>query len=147
MDTMRETESVVLGLQALLAMSSQQRFYISLTEATYNYTAVASFARPALVPERWLGVILAGSLVAVQISLACAIAAYFLARTRMSAVDNAWQTLAQMVSHSTMDMLEQADTMTDDEVKALAREQLGKETAAGHGLLRYRGGRVGFEPL
>jgi hypothetical protein len=54
--------------------------------------------------------------------------------------------LVAEVSDSLMPLLEQANTMTDEEVKGLVREQLGKEMAKGSGVLRYRAGRVGFEP-
>ncbi|KAK1856951.1 hypothetical protein CCHR01_00294 [Colletotrichum chrysophilum] len=71
-----------------------------------------------------------------QISLVSAVTAHFLARTRMSAVDNAWQTLAQVVSPSMMNMLEQVDTLTDNEVNELGWEQLRKEMATAYWLLR-----------
>lgn len=137
---------MALALQTLLAMFSLQKFYESLAQATYDYTALASFAEPALIPGRWLGMILCATQVAVQICLVSAVAAYFLARTRVSAIGNSWQTVAQMVSGTTMPVLEQAGSMTDDGVKELIREQQGKETATEHGVLKYRGGRVGFKP-
>lgn len=145
----QETRDPALAIQTLGTRLYQMVYYDWLNAYDLNLPVESVNATETLLPARWKGLTLVLSLVAVHFGLAIITMTLFFARTRASALGNAWQTVAQIV-HTT-NIPQGADTMLDSEVEKWAKATgqnkevyAVSESAAGDKFeiqLRYRKGQ------
>ncbi|MBE3041843.1 hypothetical protein IMZ48_04530 [Candidatus Bathyarchaeota archaeon] len=123
-DTLSDTKSPALALQAAFARIHQMAYYNKLSllqKATVK--ASVSFFTSALLPARYGGFIAAVALVITHLIIVLVVTVLFLKYTRHSLVGNHWQAVSQVVSDQTLPILEQADGSEDREVKGRAKKQ------------------------
>jgi len=140
-DTLNDTKSPALALQAVLARICQMAYYEELVKQ--NTTAVAStlMASSASIPMRWTGFTIGTAIIVAHLIIVTILAAMFIKYTHYSCIGSYWQAISQVISEDTRPVLKQADKMKDDEVKVWAKQQsLDVKNLA---FLRYRqDGRV-----
>lgn len=68
-------------------------------------------------PQSWAGLLTVSGLLVVELAIAAAITALFLARTRYSRLGNAWQAVAQVSGPDTEEVLRHGTLATDSEIE------------------------------
>lgn len=127
-DTLRDTQSPALAVQALLGRIFQMAYYEYLVKLNTKVEATTSFSTTALIPQQWTGLAVVISLVAIHLVMMVTITILFLRSTRSSMLGNFWQAVSQVFSKDTEDVVQQADRMTDRNVLDWGkREALGLE--------------------
>ncbi|KAJ5415726.1 hypothetical protein N7465_004421, partial [Penicillium sp. CMV-2018d] len=109
-DTLEQTQSPAVALQALLTLFTQMVYYEKLLRLNGTERAETAFSYAALIPTQWTGFGL------------------FARYTRHSLLGNHWQAVSQVYSKDTVAVLEMADQMKDQEVERwVKRKERGGE--------------------
>lgn len=109
----------------------------------YNQTAPVTtvHSTETLIPARWTGLLVVLGLVGLHFALTAVTMALFAQRTRVSALGQTWQAIAQMVSPRAREVIEMADASTDGRVKEWA-EATGRDAGMYYMAWSDESGRV-----
>ncbi|KAJ9487355.1 hypothetical protein VN97_g5974 [Penicillium thymicola] len=122
-DTLNATGSPALALQALLARISQMAYYEQMVKMGTKEAASTAFSFASPIPVQWIGFTVGMALIVTHFFVICIITVRFMNCTVSSLVGGYWQAISQMVSKPSHPILEQADQMSDAEVKSWAKHQ------------------------
>lgn len=129
-DTLNQTQSPAVALQALLTRICQMIYYETLLPLNETDRAENAFSHAAVIPTQWTGFGVGMGLLLSHWVVAAIVVGLFARYTRHSLLGNHWQAVAQVYSKDTMAVLGKADQMNDEEVKRWVK---GK----GHGRKLY----------
>lgn len=121
--TLHETGSPALTLQALFTRVSQMIYYDSLRRAPPLGLAYAVFSSAALIPVRWYGLFGSAMIIGTHLFATLAAAAVFLLCSDKSELGNMWQALSQVVTDDTLPVLKRASGLRDKDVLKVVRLQ------------------------
>jgi len=142
-DTLNDTKSPALALQAVLTRMTQMLYYDRITQLDERRAAWTSFATIAFLPVRWTGFVGAVVIIATHLAIVVTVTVLFLKVTVHSHIGSYWQAIAQVVTKDTIPILEQLDGMKDKEIKTWAKDR--PLDIKQNGILRRReDGRVAF---
>ncbi|EAW17171.1 uncharacterized protein NFIA_005330 [Aspergillus fischeri NRRL 181] len=116
-DTLNQTQSPAVALQALLTRICQMVYYETLLRLEQSGSAKTAFRRAALLPTHWTGFGVGMGLLLSHWVVVVIVAGLFARYTRHSSLGNHWQAVSQVYSKETVAVLEEADRMDDREVK------------------------------
>ncbi|KAJ5151185.1 uncharacterized protein N7482_010437 [Penicillium canariense] len=122
-DTLNATASPALALQVLLTRICQMAYYEQLVKLDTKAAASTAFSSVSSIPGQWIGFVIGTALIATHSIVVGIITVQFLKCTAGSLIGNYWQAVSQMVSEDSRPILEQADRMSDVEVKRWAKHQ------------------------
>ncbi|KAF4948023.1 hypothetical protein FGADI_10018 [Fusarium gaditjirri] len=117
----RETGDPAVAVQALITRLYQMSYYDLLPDYDLRYPATMIRSVEKLMPARWVGLSTVLALVGLHFALVLTTMALFAILTSASALGNAWQAVAQLVSPQTEEIIKLADSLTDKEVKKRAK--------------------------
>jgi hypothetical protein len=116
-DTLNQTQSPAVALQALLTRICQMIYYEQLLRLEETGHANVTLSHAAMIPTRWTGFGVGMGLLLSHWVVVGIVAALFARYTRHSLLGNHWQVVSQVYSKETAAVLEEADRMDDREVK------------------------------
>ncbi|CRG84114.1 hypothetical protein PISL3812_01444 [Talaromyces islandicus] len=116
-DTLNQTQSPAVALQALLTRICQMIYYDQLLRLEETGHANVTFSHAATIPTRWTGFGVGMGLLLSHWVAVAIVAALFAQYTQHSLLGNHWQAVSQVYSKETAAILEEADRMDDREVK------------------------------
>jgi len=90
-----------------------------MAEATF----VSSIS--VLAPARWTGLIGVAVVVGMHLTVVLVATLWYIRETRHSVLGQSWAAVSQVVSDATAPVLWQADSMRDDKVEVILREETG----------------------
>lgn len=142
-DTLNDTKSPALALQAVLTRMTQMMYYDRIGQFDDLRTADTSFATTTFLPVRWKGFVGAMAIIATHLAIVITITILFLKVTEHSHIGGYWQAISQVVTEDTIPILEHRDSMRDKEIKGCAKDGSLPVNIKQHGILRRReDGRV-----
>lgn len=116
-DTLNQTQSPAVALQALLTRICQMIYYNQLVRLEESGHANVTFSHTAMIPTRWTGFGVGMGLLLTHWVAVVIVATLFARYTRHSLLGNHWQAVSQVYSKETVEVLEEADRMDDREVE------------------------------
>ncbi|CAG8910024.1 unnamed protein product [Penicillium egyptiacum] len=116
-DTLNQTQSPAMALQALLTRICQMAYYDMLQRIDESKVAEATFSDAAVFPTQWTGFGVGMGLLLVHWVVVAIVVGLFARYTRHSLLGNHWQAVSQVYSEDTAAILEKADRMNDRDVK------------------------------
>ncbi|KXH60567.1 hypothetical protein CNYM01_00044 [Colletotrichum nymphaeae SA-01] len=116
-DILQTTGDVSRAAQAMVARLHQMAYYESENGYNLEYPVTTVSSRSTYIPLRWTGFSIVQGVIALHLALLLTTMVLFLTRTRASSLGNAWQTVAQVVSPHTKEIVDKADRLMDDEVR------------------------------
>ncbi|KAK8137580.1 hypothetical protein PG984_003073 [Apiospora sp. TS-2023a] len=117
LDIMNTTNNPAYALQALSTTLYQIEYFDTSYKWTVGYPATYVFSQEMSIPVHKLGLTIVVVIVAAHVIVVGTTVTMFLLRTRETLLGNVWQSVAQVISDRTTDILWRADSMTDKEVK------------------------------
>lgn len=123
-DTLNQTNSPALALQAVLMRVCQMIYYEDLLRLNETQAAETAFSHAAVIPTRWMGFGVGMGLLGTHLVVMGIVLGLFLRYTRHSLLGNYWQAVSQIYSEETSAVLEQADQMDDDEVECWIKRKI-----------------------
>jgi hypothetical protein len=95
--------------------------------AYYGYLTQLNISRPVMytttsavsIPIQWTGFAVVVALLALYLAMVVVATMFFLAKSDLSQLGNAWQAVAQIVSNDMVDTLRPAANTTDKDVQTL----------------------------
>lgn len=115
--TLKETGNPALALQALNTVLTQVTYYDSLPRFELSSPAQLRMVSKVSVPAKWTELIIVMVLLAMHSIMLIAAIVVFLLATEHTQLGNIWQTVAQISSRGTSDILNQVTGMSDKEVR------------------------------
>ncbi|KAJ0131334.1 hypothetical protein HZ326_25574 [Fusarium oxysporum f. sp. albedinis] len=132
----RADPGLILSNSALMARIYQMAYYEQLLKLSSKAKASTSFSSTDIIPVRWAGFAAATALIVTHFVIIATITVLFARFTESSMIGNYWQTVSQVLSRDTQQVVEKADRMSDKDVMHWAeRESLCLEC---HGTLQYQ---------
>jgi hypothetical protein len=116
-DTLNQTQSPAVALQALLTRICQMVYYDKLLRLEQSGRAKTAFSHAALLPTHWTGFGVGMGLLLSHWVVVVFVTGLFARYTRHSLLGNHWQAVSQVYSKETVAVLEEADRMDDREVE------------------------------
>ncbi|KAJ5205427.1 hypothetical protein N7491_003947 [Penicillium cf. griseofulvum] len=116
-DTLNQTQSPAMALQALLTRICQMAYYDSLLRIDESEVAEAAFSDAAVFPTQWTGFGIGMGLLLGHCVVVGIVVGLFARYTRHSLLGNHWQAVSQVYSEDTATILEKADRMKDRDIK------------------------------
>ncbi|OTA70706.1 hypothetical protein K449DRAFT_320772 [Hypoxylon sp. EC38] len=116
-DTLNATNRPALAIQATFTIMAMEMHYANLAMLDVPEDVSITMAVPATVPVRWTGFALVVGIVCANTISIVAITAVFLLRTRFSKQGHFWHTISQLISESTVDILQASPESRDDHVE------------------------------
>ena len=116
-DTLEQTRSPAVALQALLTLFTQMVYYERLLRLNGTERAETAFSHAALIPTQWTGFGVGMGLLFSHWVVMAIVVGLFARYTRHSLLGNHWQAVSQVYSKDTVAVLEMADQMKDQEVE------------------------------
>ncbi|KAL3463668.1 hypothetical protein BJX64DRAFT_298825 [Aspergillus heterothallicus] len=135
-DTLITTTSPALALQAVLTRITQMAYYDELAKLHSPVAATTAFSQTATIPVQWTGFAMGVLLIGIHSVIVVVGVVWFVRSTRISIIGSYWQAVAQVVSNSTLPILQVADQVDDRTVRKWAK----REGAVGSETLRHRWG-------
>ncbi|KAF6812412.1 hypothetical protein CPLU01_14896, partial [Colletotrichum plurivorum] len=132
------TNNPAKALQALSTILNHMQAFDRSTTWTAEQPASYIMSREVSIPAGRDGLLAIVVLVAVQHVVMAIVVALFLSRTRATLLGNSWQSVAQIISPETLEVLLQADDLKDSEVRRSYLDPSEK------GLVRRHGSRSQF---
>lgn len=127
-DTLEQTQSPAVALQALLTLFTQMVYYEKLLRLNGTERAETAFSHAALIPTQWTGFGAGMGLLFSHWVVMAIVVGLFARYTRHSLLGNHWQAVSQVYSKDTVTVLEMADQMKDQEVERwVKRKERGEE--------------------
>ncbi|KAK8017724.1 hypothetical protein PG993_014050 [Apiospora rasikravindrae] len=117
LDILKTTNNPAYAIQALSTTLYQMQYFEESYRWIYNHSASYVMSQEISIPVQKTGLLVVAGIFAVHIVVVGTTAAIFLRRTRATLLGNVWQSVAQVISDKTTDILWRADSMTDKEVK------------------------------
>jgi hypothetical protein len=113
------TKNPALALQALFTILTQMSYSDFLPQ--FDVSAPTKYATSSniLMPVQWTGFGVVMGLLLLHFALVLVTVIMFLISTELSLLGNAWQSVAQVASKDTAELIHHASTLTDGEVKRL----------------------------
>ncbi|KAF4996141.1 hypothetical protein FDECE_12565 [Fusarium decemcellulare] len=118
----QQTEDPALAVQALITRLYQMSYYDWLPDYDQRYPVETVHTTERLIPARWVGLGIVLGLVGLHFALVIITIAVFATLTETSTLGNTWQTVAQIISPQTREIIESADDMTDKGVEMWVKE-------------------------
>lgn len=119
-DTLNQTQSPAVALQALLTRICQMVYYETLPRLNESGLAESAFSHVAVLPTRWTGFGVGMGLLLTHWVVVLVVGGLFARYTRHSLLRNYWQAVSQMYSNETVAVLEEARRINDRDVKRWA---------------------------
>ncbi|KAF5124053.1 hypothetical protein E5D57_011975 [Metarhizium anisopliae] len=116
-DTLNQTQSPAVALQALLTRICQMVYYEKLPRLNESGHAETAFSHVTVLPTRWTGFGVGMGLLLTHWVLVLVVGGLFARYTRHSLLRNYWQAVSHMYSNETVAVLEEAHRINDREVK------------------------------
>ena len=116
-DTLTETNSPALALQAVLTMALRMSYYdwIPLFDAESGTTM--TFFESALIPIYRRGFWAVITIVSIHVVISIIAIIGFITRTQQSLLKNSWQVIAQIAKNQEVsEVLQRAEVATDSEI-------------------------------
>ncbi|OQD65557.1 hypothetical protein PENPOL_c006G06315 [Penicillium polonicum] len=127
-DTLEQTQSPAVALQALLTLFTQMVYYEKLVRLNGTERAETAFSYAALIPTQWTGFGVGMGLLFSHWVVMAIVVGLFARYTCHSLLGNHWQAVSQVYSKDTVAVLEMADQMKDQEVERwVKRKERGEE--------------------
>ncbi|KAK4864907.1 hypothetical protein LT330_001530 [Penicillium expansum] len=122
-DTLKQTQSPAVALQALLTLFCQIVYYEKLPRLGATETAETAFLHAAVIPTRWTGFGVGMGLLFTHWVVMAIVVGLFARYTRHSLLGNHWQAVSQVYSKDTVPVLEMAGQMNDEEVERWVKHE------------------------
>ncbi|KAK8067237.1 hypothetical protein PG997_013984 [Apiospora hydei] len=147
-DILNTTNNPAYAVQALSTTLYQMQYFDESYRWIYSHSASYVMAQEVPMPVQKTGLLIVVGIVATHTILVGAAVSMFLLRTRATLLGNVWQSVAQVVSDRTTEILWRADSMTDKEVKEALSGTAYKSDNRSIGMVRRRqNGRNEFGSL
>lgn len=118
---LQETGNPAAAVQALAFTLYRMIYYDWQALFTDKYAVTTVHSTEKLIPVQWRGLIFTLCLVSVHLVIVFTTTVLYAVYTKATLLGNAWQSLAQVVSHETDEAIQGASGMTDKEVKEWAK--------------------------
>ncbi|KAF7527822.1 hypothetical protein PCG10_002294 [Penicillium crustosum] len=141
-DTLEQTKSPAVALQALLTLFTQMVYYDRLLRINGTDRAETAFSHTALIPTRWTGFGVGMGLLLSHWVVMAIVVGLFARYTCHSLLGNHWQAVSQVYSKDTVAVLEMADQMKDQGVEGWVKRKERGEELYSVALDEGEGGRV-----
>lgn len=138
LDILNSTNNPAYAIQAFLTTFYQMEYFESSYKWSYGFPASYVFCEEVSIPVNKLGFIIVAGIVALHTIIVGTTVTLFLSRTRTTQLGNAWQSVAQVVSDRTIEVLWKVDSMTDKEVKETLSNSAGYLNIQSTGVIRRR---------
>lgn len=116
-DTLDQTQSPAVALQALLTRICQMVYYETLPRLNESGHAESAFSHVAVLPTRWTGFGVGMGLILTHWVVVLVVGGLFARYMRHSLLRNYWQAVSHMCSNETVAVLEEAHRINDRDVK------------------------------
>ncbi|KID82279.1 hypothetical protein MGU_10388 [Metarhizium guizhouense ARSEF 977] len=116
-DTLDQTQSPAVALQALLTRICQMVYYEALPRLNESGHAETAFSHVAVLPTRWTGFGVGMGLLLTHWVVVLVVGGLSARYTRHSLLRNYWQAVSHMYSNETVAVLEEAHRINDRDVK------------------------------
>ena len=132
--------SLSFAMQSIVTSLSQLAYYQQLQQLNDDSPVTFSSYSIASAPVRQRGIIAVSVVLGVHILIVfCAILPSFLMQTKVSALGNAWQAVAQLIGSKTKPILDKAPLATDEEAEDEVKLRVGrKQKLKNHELVGIR---------
>jgi hypothetical protein len=134
-DTLRNTSSPALALQAYYTTLMRMIYYDHLPLFDYPGTQSMMFFTPTLIPKGLGGLLAVIAVTILHLILMAIITFRFLTCTSATSVGSAWQAVAQLVSEDMSGILENATTASDGQVEQRVKSDGQAKTIVGLGVV------------
>lgn len=129
LDILKTTSDPALAIQALSTVLYQMQYFDKSYKWTVSNSASYIMSSDISIPVRIAGLLFLGVIITVHLGALIITSILFLSRTQATLLGNGWQSVAQIVSDQTSEILTLAGSMKDDEVMTtlIGPRQGGKE--------------------
>lgn len=129
LDILKTTNDPALAIQALSTVLYQMQYFDKSYKWTVANLASYIMSTDISIPVRRAGLLCLGAIITVHLGALIVTSILFLSRTQATLLGNEWQSIAQIVSDETSEILALAGSMKDDEVMKtlIGPGQEGKE--------------------
>lgn len=129
LDILKTTSDPALATQALSTVLYQMQYFDRSYKWDVSNSASYIMSRDISIPVRRAGLLCLGAIITVHLGALTITSILFLSRTQATLLGNGWQSVAQIVSDPTSEILALAGSMKDDEVvkTLIGPSQGGKE--------------------
>lgn len=118
-DILQHNGSIAFALQSLITSLSSTAYYDQLKQFNSMNNVTQTNFVIATIPTTHRGFVVVVIVYASHLVLLCTFSTIFLAKTAISTIGNAWQTVAQVRGNDIDDLLEESSMKTDSEVRKI----------------------------